>query len=154
MTFIGALAALMPVGAPRLRRDFVTLLSLVRAHAILYRAQPAQTGRARPSHRDDLQRLRPVPRSSPTLIAEGVEAGVSDALRDTVEAVHDLSGRGTEDVSPSARRRPGIGRSASYDRIQPRPGERLPGERGTDGRRGMKLVAGGPLPGAGDFDPR
>jgi hypothetical protein len=40
--FVGALAALMPKGATRLRRDFVTLLCLVRAHAILHRATREQ----------------------------------------------------------------------------------------------------------------
>jgi hypothetical protein len=37
--FIRALAELMPVSATRLRRDFASLVSLVRAHALLYQAQ-------------------------------------------------------------------------------------------------------------------
>ena len=44
----GALAELMPASATRLRRDFVSLLCLVRAHAILYRAS---ANRMRTAHR-------------------------------------------------------------------------------------------------------
>ena len=55
--FVDALAELMPAGATRLRRDFVTLLCLVRAHAILYQAQREQD-HARPCRRDGRGRLR------------------------------------------------------------------------------------------------
>ncbi len=45
--YVTALAGLMPTSAARLRRDFVTLLSLIRAHAALHRATRATDDRGR-----------------------------------------------------------------------------------------------------------
>ena len=45
--FVRALGELMPSGATRLRRDFVSLLCLVRAHAILYQAQRQRDAQSR-----------------------------------------------------------------------------------------------------------
>jgi len=71
--------------AVRLRRDFSVVLSLIKAHAILHQAtrERVEIGRivATPA---DYARVRELVSS---LIAEGVEATVPKAVRETVEAV-------------------------------------------------------------------
>ena len=53
------------------------------------------------------------------VIAEGVEASVTPAMRETVVAVQELLDEGEEHVSPKALTdRLGVGRSATYDRIR------------------------------------
>jgi hypothetical protein len=151
--FVEALAALMPSSATRLRRDFVSLLCLVRAHAILYQAQ---------RERDALGRIvatvegdyAPVRELVGDVIAEGVEASVTPAMRATVEAAQALLDEGKAHVSPKALTdHLGVGRSATYDRIRRALLKGyLVNEAGKD-ERGMKLVLGSPLPGADEFLP-
>ena len=80
-----ALAREVPPLAVRLRRDFGALLSLIKAHAILHQCS---------RERDELGRIvadlsdyKVVARLVAPLIAEGVEATVSPATRETVGAV-------------------------------------------------------------------
>jgi hypothetical protein len=151
--FVEALAQLMPATATRLRRDFVSLLCLVRAHAILYQAQ---------RERDALGRIvatvegdyAPVRELVGDVIAEGVEASVTPAMRATVEAVQTLLDEGKPHVSPKTLTdHLGVGRSATYDRIRRALLKGyLVNEAGKD-ERGMKLVLGSPLPGADEFLP-
>jgi hypothetical protein len=151
--FVGALADLMPDGAPRLRRDFVTLLSLVRAHAILYQAQRESDahGRIIATTDGDYATVRALVSD---VIAEGVEASVSPAIRDTVTAVRTLQDQGAERVSPNALiEYLGVGRSATYDRIRRALLKGYLVNEAIKSERGMKLVAGAPLPGEQDFLP-
>ena len=72
--YIRALAELMPTGATRLRRDFVSLLCLVRAHALLHRATREHRDGRIVATGDDYGVVR---RLIGEIIAEGVEAAVS-----------------------------------------------------------------------------
>lgn len=83
--FVEALSELMPDSATRLRRDFASLLSFVRAHALLCQAQRETDahGRILASVEGD---YGPVRELVSDLIAEGVEAGVSQTIRETVES--------------------------------------------------------------------
>jgi hypothetical protein len=115
--FVRALSKLMPSSATRLRRDFVSLLCLVRAHAILYQAQ-----RQRDQHARIVATVEgdyvPVRDPISDLIAEGVEASVPERTRQTVDAVRGLINAGG--LHPSVKAitaELGIGRSATYTRI-------------------------------------
>jgi hypothetical protein len=151
--FVQALAELMPTSATRLRRDFVSLLCLVRAHAILYQAQRERdrSGRIIATVEGD---YAPVRELVGDVIAEGVEAGVTPAMRATVEAVQALLDEAGSHVSPKALTdRLGVGRSASYDRIRRALLKGyLVNEAGKD-ERGYKLTIGSPLPGDEAFLP-
>ncbi len=152
--FISALAALMPVSATRLRRDFASLLSLVRAHALLYQAQRETdaNGRIVATVEGDYAPVRDLVGD---LIAEGVEASVSKTIRETVEAVRALQDEGSDAVSRKAlAERLGVGKSATYDRIRRALlAGYLVNLAGRD-ERGMRLTIGAALPGAGaDFLP-
>jgi len=151
--FVESLAQLMPATATRLRRDFVSLLCLIRAHAILYQAQRERDaqGRIVATIEGD---YGPVRELVGDVIAEGVEASVTCAMRATVEAVQALLDEGKPHATPKAvTDRLGVGRSATYDRIKRAllKGYLL-NEAGKD-ERGMKLAIGSPLPGADEFLP-
>jgi hypothetical protein len=151
--FVRALAALMPVSATRLRRDFASLLSLVRAHALLYQAQREtdSEGRIIAAVEGDYVPVRDLVGA---LIAEGVEAGVSDTIRDTVKAVQDLEAAGIKHPSPKAlAEKLGVGRSATYDRIRRALMAGYLVNEACRDERGMQLAVGAQLPGADDFLP-
>jgi hypothetical protein len=151
--FVHALAELMPASATRLRRDFVSLLCLVRAHAILYQAQRERDagGRIVATVEDD---YRPVRELVGDVIAEAVEASVTDATRATVEAVLTILNEGNAHASPKAvTDRLGIGRSAAYDRIRRALLKGYLVNEAVKDERGMKLVVGSPLPGTEAFLP-
>jgi 5S rRNA maturation endonuclease (ribonuclease M5) len=150
--FVRALAELMPVGATRLRRDFVTLLCLVRAHAILHQLTREKDARGRViATLDDYEAVASLVGD---VIAEGVEASVSSAMRSTVEAVQALQDEGAEYVSPRAlTERLGVGRSATYDRIRRALLRGYLANEAAKDERGMKLIVGAALPGADDFLP-
>jgi hypothetical protein len=151
--FVRALADLMPASATRLRRDFVSLLCLVRAHAILYQAQRERDddGRIVATIEDD---YKPVRELVGDLIAEAVEASVTDATRTTVEAVQAILNEGNAHASPKAvTDRLGIGRSAAYDRIRRALLKGYLVNEAVKNERSMKLVVGSPLPGTEAFLP-
>lgn len=84
------LAGLIPPVAVRLRRDFSQLLSLIRAHALLHQHN---------RERDSKGRIVATPRDYEVVrdlvaetMAEGVEATVPPAVRETVQAVDRLRG--------------------------------------------------------------
>lgn len=95
--FSGKLAELVPAVAVRLRRDFSTILSLVRAHALLH-----QVSRARDEHGriiatiEDYTVVRDLVAEQ---MADEVGATLSKATKETVEAVRALGGIGTAGVS-------------------------------------------------------
>jgi len=146
--YLRPLAELMPTGATRLRRDFVSLLCLVRAHALLHRATREHRDGRIVATGDDYAVVRGLVGE---IIAEGVEAAVSPVVRETVEAAAGLLEDGIAFVTPTqlteAMR---VGRSATYDRIKHAlNGGYLANEAKTD-ERGMKLVLGTDLPGDSD----
>ena len=83
-----ALASLVLPIAVRLRRDFTQLLTLIRAHAVLHRGsrETDEAGRIIASI-DDYTVVRGLVAH---VISEGLGAGVSDATRETVDAVREL----------------------------------------------------------------
>ena len=86
--------------AVRMRRDFGAVLSLIRAHAILYQYQRDE---------DDMGRIVATPDDYSAVyelvidvVSEGVDATVSETVRETVEAVQNLSEfRGNKPVNLS-----------------------------------------------------
>lgn len=83
------LADLIPPVAVRLRRDFGAVLALIKAHTLLHQAtrEKAEDGSIIASL-EDYQIAREL---IADLVAEGVEATVPKAIRETVEAVKDNS---------------------------------------------------------------
>lgn len=91
------LAELVPPEATRLRRDFSTLLSLIKAHAILHQAsrERDQAGRIVAT----LEDYAVVRELLADLMAEGVEAAVPPVVRETVNAVAALHADTQQDVT-------------------------------------------------------
>jgi hypothetical protein len=151
--FASALADLIPANATRLRRDFGALLNLVRAHAILHQAK-----RERDDDGDLVATIEgdyaPVRALVMDVIAEGVEATVTTAMRETVEAVQALLDEGREHVSAKALiDHLGVGRSATYDRIRRAVFAGYLVNEAGENERGYKLTIGSPLPGDEAFLP-
>ncbi|OBI52873.1 helix-turn-helix domain-containing protein [Mycobacterium sp. E787] len=83
------LAEQVPPAAVRLRRDFGSLLALIRAHAVLHQASRDRDEDGRIiAALDDYAVVRDLVAD---IISEGVGATVSDTVRDTVEAVAALA---------------------------------------------------------------
>jgi hypothetical protein len=96
-----ALAKEIPTTAVRLRRDFKTLLNLIRAHALLHQENRKRdsNGRIVASHAD-YEAVRLLANS---VFSEGIKATVSKETRKTVEAVAKLVAAGKpEGVSQAA----------------------------------------------------
>jgi hypothetical protein len=95
--FAEALAQLIPPVAVRLRRDFGSLLGLIRARALLHRA-----GRVIDEHEgviatvEDYAAVREL---VVDLISDGIGSTVSEATRETVNAVADVLQAGAKHVS-------------------------------------------------------
>ena len=131
--------------AVRLRRDFGQLLSLIQAHAILHQGSRERDGQGRivatlDDYRAVYDLVLPV-------ISEGVEAAVSPVLRETVEAVAELSRQHGRPVSVTElAQRLKLDKSATSRRV------RVALDRGylvnTEDKRGRpaKLLPGEPLP--------
>jgi hypothetical protein len=94
--FAARLAELLPPVAIRLRRDFKTILMLIRAHALLH-----QTSRQKDENNrviaaiEDYAAVRELVAD---LVAEGVEVTVKPAVREVVEAVARLVMGGCQEV--------------------------------------------------------
>jgi hypothetical protein len=144
--YVRRLGRLMPTGATRLRRDFVSMLCLVRAHALLHRATRQTDERGRiVATLDDYDAVRSLVGA---LIAEGVEAGVSLGVRQTVEAARTVLDDGRTFATPKQIQDAlGVGRSATYDRIRAALKAGYLADESREDERGMKLVVGSPLPG-------
>lgn len=84
------LAEMVPGAAVRLRRDFQTVLSLIKAHAILHQVNRARTeDGAIVATIEDYAKVRELVHD---LISEGVGKSVKDEVRETVHAVTELQG--------------------------------------------------------------
>ena len=131
--------------AVRLRRDFGQLLSLIQAHAILHQGSRERDGQGRivatlDDYRAVYDLVLPV-------ISEGIEATVSPTIRETVEAVAELSRKHNRPVSVTElAQRLKLDKSATSRRV------RVALDRGylvnTEDKRGRpaKLLPGEPLP--------
>ncbi len=153
--FVRPLAELMPVSATRLRRDFVTLLCLIRAHAILHQ-------QTREKDRDGrviatLDDYAAVSSLVGDLIAEGVDASVSAAMRQTVEAVEHLilaGGPSCEHISvKKLTDHLNVGQSATYDRVKRSLRAGYLVNKTQKDERGYKLALGAVMPGSEAFLP-
>ena len=81
----------------RLRRDFGQLLNLIRAHALLHQATRARDGAGRIlATLEDYEVVREL---LAEILAEGVEATVAPAIRETAEAIGRLLAAGSDEVS-------------------------------------------------------
>jgi len=113
--YVAALAELMPNGVTRLRRDFVSLLCLVRAHAVLHQCTRSRNDQGRiVAAVADYQAVRGL---IGELIAEGVEASVPPAIRETVEAVRRLTAQERPTAIKLIADELRIGMAATYDRV-------------------------------------
>jgi hypothetical protein len=148
--YIMTLAELMPTSATRLRRDFISMLCLVRAHAILHQ----QTRR-----RDDDGRIvatiadyAAVHALLDELVAEAVDAGVSAAMRQTAEAARTLIDEqgGGHLTAKKITDRLNVGKSAGYDRIKRALSAGYLINEAKEHERGMKIVMGADLPAGGE----
>src|SRR4051794_4704184 len=143
--FARELAALVPPVAVRLRRDFKTVLTLVRAHVLLHQAtrQKDDDGRIVATI-EDYAAVRDLVAD---LVAAGVEAAVRPELRETVAAVADLIAQGREEVQQTELRdRLKLDKSAISRRVT----DAVDGGylRNREPRKGRpaRLVLGDPLP--------
>jgi hypothetical protein len=95
--FAEALADLIPPASVRLRRDFGSLLGLIRAHALLHRAnrKTDETG-AVVATVEDYAAVRELVID---LISDAIGATVSDATRETVNAVAEIIASGEQHAS-------------------------------------------------------
>ena len=85
------LAGLIPPIAVRLRRDFPTVLNLIRAHAVLHQLTRERT--ADGEIIASLEDYAVVRELVGDLVAQGVGSSVSPAIRETVAAVREAGGR-------------------------------------------------------------
>jgi hypothetical protein len=146
--YVQALSELVPIEAVRLRRDFVALLSMIRAYALLHQATRSTSPDGQViATIADYAAVRDL---IGAVIAEGVEATVSGATRQTVKAVADeLFASHHETTTVKAiEGRLKVGRSATYDRIRRAlVGGWLVNHAAKD-ERGLKLALGAELPSA------
>jgi hypothetical protein len=115
--FIGEFAELMPATAVRTRRDFTTVMSLVRAHAILHQAnrKRGRDGRILATL-DDYEQVRQL---IEPMIAEGSDAHVPEALIEVVDKVDDLYRvSGSPVTTAQLLQHLKIGKGALLDRIK------------------------------------
>jgi hypothetical protein len=97
--FADRLAKLVPPVAVRLRRDFKTVLMLVRAHALLHQASRRKDEQDRVIA--EIQDYNAVRELIADLIAVGVEATVKPEVREVVKAVGALLEKGAGEVRQS-----------------------------------------------------
>jgi hypothetical protein len=150
--YVKTLAELMPHGAARLRRDFVSLLCLLRAHAILHQASRNRDERGRiVATLNDYAAIRDL---CGALVAEGADAGVPDAIRETVEATRELLQPGVEFASPrTIADKLGIGLPATYDRLKRARHSGYLVDSASNQERRMKIAVGAPMPHEREFLP-
>ena len=150
--FVRQLASLMPNVATRLRRDFVSVLCLIRSHALLHQET---------RERDDQGRIiatiadyAAVHGLLDEIVSEAVDASVSAATRETVDAVRSLLDVGTDHVS--VKRIADVlevGRSATYDRIRRALAAGFLVNTAKPHERGLKIALGAEMPAGGEFLP-
>jgi hypothetical protein len=151
--YVYELAQLFPNDATRLRRDFVATLCLVRALTILHQASRERDAQGRiVATIGDYDCVREL--VSP-LIAEGADAGVNPAMRETVETVRRLIEENRNDYvgMKAITDALSVGRSAAYDRVNRALFHGYLIDLADRNQRGKKIALGGGLPGEGGFLP-
>ena len=139
------LAMQIPPLAVRLRRDFGTLLALIKAHAFLHQASRERDAQGRiVATLDDYAAVRELVAD---LISEGVNASVSATIRETVQAVSTLQADSPQGVSlPKLAKVLNIDKSAGSRRVKDAESKgylvNLEDQKGKPAR----LVLGDPLP--------
>ena len=137
------LAEAIPPVAVRLRRDFATVLSLIRAHALVHRATRELVDGVVVATMADYAAVRDLVAD---LVSDAVEQTVSESVRATVEKVAELTIGGGETTVVQVAARLGIDKSSASRRV------RTALERGylknLEDHRGRpsRLVSGDPLP--------
>jgi hypothetical protein len=111
-----ALAEMMEPSAVRLRRDFGSILELIRAHAVLHQASRGRDAHGRiVATLDDYKAVREL---IAPLINEGVDASVPETVRKAVNAIADLGETanqvGYKDVADALN----LDKSAAYRRCR------------------------------------
>jgi hypothetical protein len=144
--FATALADAIPPVAVRLRRDFVTLLALIRAHALLHRATRDRDAQGRVvASPADYAAVRALVHD---VLAEGVEVTVSPSVRATVEAVDRLVG--SDERHTSVRKVAealGLDHSAANRRVHAAMQRGFLVDEGPGGRgRALRIALGAELP--------
>jgi len=138
-----ALAEAIPPVAVRLRRDFATVLSLIRAHALLHRATRDLVDGVVIATMADYAAVRDLVAD---LVSDAAEQTVSDSMRATVEKVAELTLAGGETTVVQVAARLAIDKSSASRRV------RAALDRGylknLEERRGrpFRLALGDPLP--------
>jgi hypothetical protein len=114
--FAETLATMLPAIAVRLRRDFSTILSLTRAHAILHQASRDRHGDGRiVAAIEDYSVVRDLVSN---LVSEGIGAAVSTPVRETVAAVETLTRSGGEATLAQVAGRLRLDKSAASRRVR------------------------------------
>lgn len=144
--FAAKLAELFPAEMVRARRDFTHLLTLVQAHAILHQRQRHRDAKGRviaePADYDAVYRL------AGDVFNAAAAGGVTDAVRETVEAVGKLyDGKDKTAVTiPLLAKHLGLHRSVAYRRVVRGCGLGFLVNVETRQGRPLLLVPGEPLP--------
>jgi DNA-binding Lrp family transcriptional regulator len=143
--FAEVLAEIVPAAAVRLRRDFGAILNLISAHAILHQAIRARDAGDRiVATTDDYVAVRELVAD---LVAEGVEATVSEIVRETVEAVGGcLKEEGDSITIAALARRLKLDKSAMWRRVKSAIALGYLKNEETRKGRPARLALGDPLP--------
>ncbi|PZC44327.1 MAG: hypothetical protein DK306_001867 [Chloroflexi bacterium] len=114
--FAAVLAAVIMPVAVRLRRDFHTILTLIRAHALLHQVTRKRDPEGRiVATRPDYVAVHDVVAD---LFADGIGATVSPTVRETVAVVANLTRAGGETTNVAVARRLGLDKSAGQRRVR------------------------------------
>jgi hypothetical protein len=150
--FANELAALVPPIAVRLRRDFRTVLSLIRAHALLHQAtrRKDEAGRVIATLAD----YAAARALAGDLVAAGVEVAVGPEVRQTVTAVAELMEGGKSEVSlPDLSKKLKLEKSSVSRRVNAAISSGYLKNLEDRKRQASRLVLGEPLPDAQDVLP-
>jgi hypothetical protein len=143
--FASTLANMVPPVAIRLRRDFKTVLTLIRAHALLHQASRRKDAKGRLlAEIADYAAVRDLVAD---LVAEGAEVTIKPEVRETIRAVQDLLARGLKDVKQADLKKAlKLDKSVVSRRVAAAQDAGL--LRNLEDRKGQpaKLVLGDPLP--------
>ena len=142
--YAASLAELVPPVAVRLRRDFKTVLMLIKAHALLHQASRRKDDAGRIiAEIADYAAVRDLVAD---LVAEGVEANIKPEIREVVELVAELIARGGSSVSLPDLKSLKLDKSALSRRVK--GAVELNYLRNLEDKRGKpaRLVIGDPMP--------
>jgi hypothetical protein len=141
-----ALAERIPPVATRLRRDFMTVLTLIEAHAVLHQASRARD--AQGCIAAELDDYRVVRALVAEVLADSAEASVSQTIRETVEAVRELTDGSEERPTKNAAvaHKLSLDKSTALRRVRAAVAKGY--VRNLEERKGReaRLVSGDPLP--------